>query len=334
MALQLGNKVEQTLYWIVYSSQVVHNLYILSESPSTTDPANDILKCATNNTHRWAMWKRRKLRLYPKSVGYWELVKETDESQPRVPAKHLNAMLQLLKTQIKHVNSGNESAIEVVFGINICDFRLMINTYIAQNKMNDRLSMAHPVCDLIFEYSIGGATVSAEYSINLWNNMSYSSVSSTMSVAIQKSFYEMTADKLQRFKSRNSHFIYFQSNNSKFLWHDDDEHKYKTFEFEENTNHEIHCQLEATYQSMFDYNFPLNAYNRETDDDDHYRSFNSAQIPALTAGLHSKFKSRTKPFVMRFTFADKNKTQIKAMEQLAINSYYDQFPRLLKREDI
>eukprot|EP01084_Bolivina_argentea_P051471 94697_1 len=79
--------------------------------------------------------------------------------------------------------------------------------------------------------------------------------------------------------------------------------------------------------------FPLEIFNRANQynrgrGNVTERLFNCAQLPNMSVALVEKLARKWNPFVLRFTF---RQTDIINIEQLAILSYYDQFPRNVKR---
>eukprot|EP01084_Bolivina_argentea_P304061 525057_1 len=143
-----------------------------------------IIKCAeTESDYDWAIWKKKKLKMYTDSIGYWQILSQSDESF-RVPINHLNAILSLMRH--KSVNISNKH-FSIVF---------------LNEKQNKN------------EYKWTNNEISAEYQITFWNG-------SFLSVKIIKASNPII-DKKKKLKSINTHFLYYKSNKNEieWLWYD------------------------------------------------------------------------------------------------------------------
>merc|ERR1712113_771448 len=101
----------------------------------------------------------------------------------------------------------------------------------------------------------------------------------------------------------------------------------------------VTIQIEATYQGVQEYNFPIKQYHRGTKteqetEQEKERLFIDAQLTELSNGMVQVLRLPYKPFVLRFTFGANKNNQKKVinMEQVAINANDgSQFPRNIRR---
>ena len=282
---------------------------------------NLIIKCVDDSFKcDWAMWTKKKLKLYTASLGYWKLLSTFDDT-PRVPVDHLDCMLALLRHDAMSVSNK-------LLG----DAKQYLSIVFLKEKNNNPLSMDDDNSQFAQEMANSNPynkwkneDIDAEYQLTFWNGKATGN--SSLSLKLIKA-HSAEIEKKKNLKSRESHFIHYRSKDEdiEWLWYDNDAARYTEYEL----GSSVPKQLEATYQGVSEDIFPIEKFKRETKSDAKERTFNCAQLPAMSSQMVALKHMRWKPFVLRFTFS-KHQGKIINIEQLAINSYYDQFPRNVKR---
>ena len=164
---------------------------------------NSIYTYQDDHKYCWVLWTNRKLKLYPSSLGYWQILSKYDDT-PTVPILHLKAILQLLRDKQYDNFYQNAQPIQFVFSrynssiisgfTRQFENKLLINTVIPEEIHN-----------IISEYC---QEITAHYQLNLWYNVQ-SKRASTLSLRLIKAFHP-DMDKKKTLKNRDSHFMCFR----------------------------------------------------------------------------------------------------------------------------
>eukprot|EP01084_Bolivina_argentea_P015661 29358_1 len=276
---------------------------------------NLIIKCIdVSFEYEWTLWTKKRLKLYTASLGYWKILPSWSNESPvvpyhgmRVPVEHLDCMLSLFRHNSMNISSKLFSK-ENYF----------VSVVFLQNK-NDNIN-----------YNCWTEeNVEAEYRLTFWNGSL--SGNTALSLKLIKAANPII-DKKHRLKMRDSHYMHFKSHkNAEWLWYDNESARYKEYSLTPS----VPKQFEASYQGVCEEMFPLEIFNRANQYNRGRgsvteRLFNCAQLPNMSAALVEKLSYKWKPFVLRFSFL-RFTTDIINIEQLAINSYYDQYPINVKR---
>eukprot|EP01084_Bolivina_argentea_P293077 504010_1 len=169
---------------------------------------NLIIKCVdVSFACDWAMWTKRKLRLYSASLGYWKLLTQFDDNA-RVPVDHLDCVLALLRHDAMSISPkllrNENQELSVVF--------LKEN-----DALPDAMTTAQPQAQPYNQWST--SNVEAEYQLTYWNGKQTGN--SSLSLRLIKSVVEL-GDKAEIYAKRDSHFIHYRSRDDdiEWLWYD------------------------------------------------------------------------------------------------------------------
>ena len=268
---------------------------------------------------KWTMWKNRGLKKqYPTSKGYWEILDEY-AAVPRVPVKHLDVIRRLIEMEqdLKRKNIEIKSKMNVVIYESVDALGV---------KTDEKTG------EYVLEYYV--------------RNEEECTVA--LALTITKAFHP-DIDKKDKIKTKESCFLYFKPEGPgkvEWNWYDNDKAVYK--EYDPTLGLNIPAQIEATYQGVQEYNFPLQRFNRAPKAADD-RQFIDGQLTEFAAAIRQRFypKGKIKPYVMRFTFGPNEEAQkssetppekivkkVVNMEQVAVNPSGEKFPRNIRRLDM
>lgn len=267
-----------------------------------------IIKCVDDTfEYDWGMWSKKKVRFYTNSTGYWRLLKDYTPTA-RVPVNHLDCILALLRHSVLSISGDlfDRSHIGVAF---LSDLSSDIDT---------------------FSYDYSEHEVEAEYKLQWWNDKKCGN--SSLSLSLEKPFYkkyDLSLLRFKRWKDKPTHFIHFRAydNDIQWMWYNNDEATFKEYLFKSSEKtRRVVKQLEASYQGVLTDNFPLKRFHIKDDIKSHLFNYPALQEMSLAMQEMTNF---LKPYVARFTFSDNG--QITNIEQIAVNSFYEQFPRNVNR---